>query len=98
MAGCRCLIWTNEGGQTTCSRGRRAHLTAGLAEHSGANAWRPHDDFFVKNIGFSQISYRLSARKSERKYYVLNDVKKRRPQVAERAWLPGEDSNLQHFG
>jgi hypothetical protein len=39
------------------------------------NAWRPPDYFFVENIGFSQISHRLSARKSERTYYVLNDVK-----------------------
>jgi hypothetical protein len=39
--------------------------------------------FFIENIGFSQVSNRLSARKSVRTYYVLNDVKKHRPQVAE---------------
>jgi len=47
------------------------------------NAWRPPDYFFIENIGFSRVSNRLSARKSERTYYVLNDVKKHRPQVAE---------------
>jgi len=39
--------------------------------------------FFLENIGFSQISYRLFAQGAASAYYVLKAAKKLSPQIAE---------------
>src|SRR5215469_1270240 len=66
----------------------RCRCACGAAQRRRAFGHEPNaraisSYFFLENIGFSQISYRLFARESASTYYALKAVKNRCPQIAE---------------
>ncbi|SRR6266851_3786144 len=62
------------------------------------NGWDTSNCRFLENTGFTCHSSSPSARKFRNAYDVFQEGKTTVPKQLMGGWLPGEDSNLQHFG